>query len=159
MLWLAEMIRLRDCTKYSLIVRSLSRRPFVSLIERDENRALDGIEFRREYEVYAERRAPSGPCSVLEVLIGLAKRMAYISYDPDLNDDDQITEWFWEMIHNLRLDPGAEVKENMDKIDFWIEREFDKDGRGSPFPLQNVTKDQRTVELWYQMQAYISEKL
>lgn len=140
-------------------MRSLSRHSFISLLEHDENRALDGIELRREYEEYARMAAPSGPCSILEVLIGLARRMAYITYDPDLSDEDQLSLWFWEMIDNLDINPLRGADSNMMKILCWIERRFDKNGEGSPFPLRFSRKNQKRVELWYQMQAYILEKM
>ena len=44
-----------------------------------------------------------------------------------------------------------------DILDRWIERKFSRNGKGSPFPLKKPKKDQRKVELWYQMQGYICE--
>ncbi len=50
-------------------------------------------------------------------------------------------------------------------IDIWMYRRFDFNGFGGLFPLKwgrlrpgQRKKDQRKVEIWYQMQAYMIEK-
>lgn len=150
--------RLIDRNEYIVFLRSISRIPFISLVEYDENRALDGLELRREYEETEGLSLSSGPCSVLEVLIALARRMAYIEYDPVVGEEEHINIWFWDMLTNLGIDPDLDNDRNIDKIILWIERKFERNGRGSPFPLQNPVADQRKVEIWYQMQAYLAEK-
>jgi hypothetical protein len=40
-----------------------------------------------------------------------------------------------------------------------VNREYDPDGRGGLFPLDGTHANQREVELWYQMQAYIIERM
>ena len=47
----------------------------------------------------------------------------------------------------------------MDEIlNIWLERRYDEDGKGNIFPLKDPIKDQKTVEIWYQMQSYLLEK-
>jgi hypothetical protein len=44
-----------------------------------------------------------------------------------------------------------------DVLDTIIFRTYKYDGRGGLFPLREGKEDQRRVELWYQMCAYILE--
>ena len=36
-------------------------------------------------------------------------------------------------------------------------RMFSRDGSGGLFPLRRFDRDQRSVEIWYQMQAWLME--
>ena len=38
-----------------------------------------------------------------------------------------------------------------------LAREYSDNGHGGLFPLKNPKKDQRKVEIWYQMTEYINE--
>ena len=158
-LWLTNKIRLKDHTELRRFIENLSSVPFYSLISFDDNRALDGLQFRDSFKYETLLEPPSGECSVLEVLIGIAERMAYILYDPDLENEDQIHIWFWELIHNLRINKNDNYMENMDKIYLWLNRRYSENGDGGLFPLQNPIENQREVELWHKMQAYLNEKL
>jgi hypothetical protein len=77
----------------------------------------------------------------------------------------EMYEWFWKILENAGLDlydDGAfyghhgntEVNEILNKI---INREYRRDGKGGLFPLKRTNKDQRKVELWYQMNEYLVE--
>lgn len=145
--------------EFGALLRALNSKDFYSLVEFDDNRALDGLAYRHEYKDETRLEPPGGNCSVLEALIGMADRMSYILYDPDLDNDDQIHIWFWRMIENLHLDPYDNYYETIDKINVWLERKFAENGDGSPFPLQNPLDDQTKIELWYQMQAYMNEQM
>lgn len=158
-MWLVRKIRAKDHMEFGALLRALSSKDFYSLIPLDDNRALDGLAYRHEYKDLTGNEPPGGNCSVLEVMIGLAERMSYILYDPDIDNDDQIHIWFWEIFNNLKLDPFDNLLENMDKINFWLDRKYTEDGCGGLFPLQNTIEDQRDIELWYQMQAYLNEKM
>lgn len=158
-MWLCTKVRCKDHMEFGALLKALDSKDFYSLIALDDNRALDGIAYRHEYKEETGMQPPSGNCSVLEVLIGLAERMSYTLYDPDMDPRDQIHIWFWELISNLNLDPFEEYYRTMDKINLWLDRKFTETGAGSPFPLQNAVEDQREVELWYMMQAYLTEKL
>ncbi len=39
----------------------------------------------------------------------------------------------------------------------WLERKFDRDGCGSPFPVKHGRGDQRKVEIWLQLQQFVME--
>ena len=69
--------------------------------------------------------------------------------------------WFWSMMRSLGLD-------NMDDECFnaleaghilyiFLNREYDKNGRGGLFTIHDPRKDMREVEIWYQMCFYLDE--
>lgn len=152
--WLESLIRLRDHIHSDYTIIKSLRRPFIISMDKDENRAKDGLELRRDYERIYGAPAPHGDCSVLEVLIGLAKRMAWTtskSYD----EEEDTVFWFWTLIDNLEL--SANQERNEDILMKWMTRKFKTNGKGSPFPLHFCDKNQKNTELWYQMQSYLKE--
>ena len=111
------------------------------------------------------------PCTVLEMLIALAIRCeSDIMHDDACGDRTRL--WFWEMIKNLGLIDYTDDAYMYDKsgsfdsevnhiIDIFLERRYDKHGRGGAFPLRkyrtNYYSDQRKVEIWYQLSAWLIE--
>lgn len=147
------------------ILRALFEKEFYWLVDMDSNRAEDGKDLRGVYEYETRRKIRSfkdEPCSCLEMLVALAHRWDYdISYDPDIGD--QTAARFWEMIGNLGLDQYAfldydDVRVD-EKIETWLGRTYRYDGLGGLFPLNDPAKDQRKMEIWMQMQAYIIEQM
>lgn len=127
------------------------------IVDNDHNRIQDGINLRTRYDnEYVHE--DDDVCSVLEFLIALAFRIE------DVSGNDYVYS-FWEMIENLGLidmddsniDPGTRSTID-DKIAILLNREYSRDGIGGLFPLDNAEEDQRKVEIWYQMQAYLIEK-
>lgn len=109
----------------------------------DENRAYDGLEFRSRYtrETQAPGPVPSGPCSVLEVLLGLAERMADILYDPE--DPDLFKKLFYELVDNLGIAvPGL----NRTELSVFLKRV--QDVKRCFYPYSGP-------ELWYAMHSYL----
>ena len=96
---------------------------------------------------------------MLEMIIALSRRASF---------EDEALEtpvmWFWRLMHNLELEGHTddvfeisiqeEVNETLDRLD---NRTYSYDGSGGLFPLQHAHEDQRTVELWTQMSAYLLE--
>lgn len=131
-------------------------------IPNDDNRADDGIQLRYEFceETGTDDfHAEDGPCTVLEMLIALAKRLDFL-------EDGGAADWFWIMVDNLGLlgftdqayvDEEWFKDEVYDIIDIFLCREFEKSGVGGIFPLRHPRSDQRKVEIWYQMHAYLLE--
>lgn len=157
-LWLCNWIRADNHKEFGSLLRRLNSLTFYSLVPHDDNRALDGLNYRETYFRQTGIEPPLGDCTVLEVLIGIAERMSYLLYDPDLENEDQVHIWFWYLIENLGLTP-YDTYGNEDKINIWLERKYDSDGTGGLFPLKYSKEDQRKVEIWYQMQAYVNEYL
>lgn len=130
---------------------------FVWFIPNDDNRLEDGLDLR--YEFVAERRIFADPewmsldCSFLELLIGLARRLAF-------EGEGHPHVWFWHLVDNLELtkctDDRRYSRQRVETIlDDVIWRTYEPTGRGGLFPLRYPHDDQREVELWYQMQAYL----
>ena len=157
--WLCEQVMLRDGDEdYSFLFRALHKKEFYWTVPNDDNRAEDGKDLRYEFveENYiSDYDVIKGPCTVLEMLIGLSRRF---------DDGERVpAEWFWEMLGNLfDLDICTNRVVDPDYLDHildrFLDRTYDFNGYGGLFPLKNAQKDQRKVEIWYQMQAYIIEK-
>lgn len=170
--WLCDLVNVdQEDKSWWILLKDLHKKQFYSLIPHDENRASDGVELREEflrdncwYPKYIEIE---GECSVLEMLIGLARRIDFEMSDPYHDSTcDQTIYWFWEMIDNLGLitfsdDRYADCKGvcYVDEIiDRFLKRDYSWNGEGGLFPLKNSHEDQRKVEIWYQMNAYLSER-
>ena len=137
--------------------------PFTYSIPNDENRAEDGIDLRYRWAIMnGYDDVPTyldGPCSVLEMMVALAIRC-----EESLMDDPQIGDrtrhWFWGMITNLGL--GYMSNDNYDPqyvneiIDRFLNREYDRDGRGGLFRIRDCRYDLRNVEIWCQLNWYIN---
>ena len=148
---------------YWNVFKILFTKEFVWIVPNDDNRIQDGVYLRNEFLKEKRFEIPDTDpdwlhlgCSMLELFVGLARRLAF-----ETNSD--ITEWFWELLENLDLNsyndrvdiPRERVEEIMDRV---IWRTYRPNGRGGLFPLKNPEKDQRDVELWYQLSAYIIEQ-
>lgn len=164
--WLCSQVgpvRLQNPSKltYWKLLRFLYDKEFTWKLERDANRANDGKDLR--YQFIRDTGAPkddlwlSMPCSFLEMLYALAFAAAF-------EGGGESSECFWEMIENIGLiechdrnRPSEAIVDHMlNKI---MDRNYEENGKGGLFPLSHPEKDQRDVELWYQLQAYLLERL
>lgn len=156
-------IRLRNPARtYWSLLRQLFKTEFVWLIPNDDNRIEDGRDLR--YEFIEESGAdPSDDwmtlqCSMLELLIGLSRRL-------DFEADGGSRRWFWMLLENLDLhnlnDSEYDNQEEFvdDVLANVIWRTYDYDGSGGLFPLEHPDRDQTQVELWYQLSAYLLERV
>lgn len=147
---------------YWVLLEVLFTKEFRWFIPNDDNRVVDGQELREEFidETGAERNELwlEEGCSMLEMLIALSRRLEF--------DDETTTafEWFWVLMDNIGLRPfvddtySDEFKVDVEVIlDRVIERTYKTNGQGGLFPLKHAREDQREVEIWYQMAAYLSE--
>jgi len=132
----------------------------VWLVPNDDNRLADGLDLRTEfcyaYHIRADALRSLKPASFLEVFIGLSRRLAFIAGGTPRG-------WAWQFLVNLELtrmtDPLSryKVRRVNDIMDTVIQRTYQPNGLGGFFPLSWPEEDQRQVELWYQMAAYIDE--
>lgn len=144
------------------LVKQLYTKEFVWLIANDDNRVEDGRDLRLEFlDQQGYDQVDSGwidlGCSMLEMLVALARRAAYEA-------GGSPGAWFWRMLDNIGLqgyndsnfneDSALEVDEILDRVIF---RTYAVDGSGGLFPLKEPAPDQRKVELWYQLNAYLLE--
>ena len=151
---------------YRKLFERLHKIEFTYILEMDENRAMDGIDFRYHFAYengYDYREVASqldiGPCSVLEMMVALSRRCENIMEDPEYGD--RTGQWFWDMIVSLGLDSMND--KNYDEnyvdnvIDTFLYREYDSDGRGGLFTIPYCKEDLRDYEIWYQMNWYLNE--
>lgn len=156
--WLKDIILpAPNGKRYDRLIDILHEKEFIPMIEMDENRAADGIFLREKFaEVYLD--FCEDPCSILEMMIALAGRFdGNAGFDPN-----EAYENFWILIKNLGLDryhdsnySGYEVRRILYSF---TNRTYEYSGKGGLFPLKNPRKDQRNVEIWEQLQAYLIEK-
>lgn len=146
---------------YWNLMRHLYIKEFIWLIPNDDNRVEDGrdlrLRFLEENNIHSPDVGWMGlGCSMLEMLIGVANRLAFeTSIEP--------RKWFWELMENLGLDAytdnhkdaTAEIDEVCDRVIF---RTYNPDGEGGLFPLREPREDQRDVEIWYQLSSYLAER-
>ena len=142
------------------LLRQLHHTEFAWFVPNDDNRVEDGRDLRREFaednDILAPEKWLALPCSMLELFVGLSRRLAF-------ETEGQPSEWFWQLLANVRLTefndrvhPG-----NQEYIDGVLEsiiwRNYAPSGEGGIFPLQHPDRDQTKVELWYQLNAYLVE--
>lgn len=132
-------------------------RPYVP---NDDNRAADGLALRSEYEDQHSTDLPDfGECRVLEFLIAIARQIEKLTYDNE--NPGRYVDIFWELIYNLDLNNPDSLEEAISIFEAMRERQYraDGSGRGGLFPLKNPKEDQREIEIWYQIAAYLEENL
>ena len=153
--------RIRSKTYWSL-AGALFHKEFVWWVPNDDNRVEDGKALRDEflddegiYDVDPDWMEQG--CSMLEMMIGLSRRLAFEA-------GGEPREWFFELLDNLGLSTYNDAEQfDEDRVDEAIDpviwRTYGRDGTGGLFPLQHPKKDQREVEIWYQMNAYLLERV
>lgn len=164
--WLFNLVcgnRYSKHISYEKLLTHLRNKEFRYVIDRDENRAEDGIDlrYRFAYEHAGIEDAEmyiSGPCSVLEMMIALAIRC-----EEDIMDDSSLgnrtAQWFWSMITSLGLGPMTDNRYNEriveDILEQFLDRNYEPDGRGGLFTIRDCDCDLRTVEIWHQLCWYL----
>lgn len=150
---------------YSELLSCLHERTFKPRMAMDANRGNDGlqlrVDFQREHGPWGSS-TNRGPCSYLEFIVGLAKRMSFLMY----GEENRYTDYyFWKIVDNLGLSKCTDPKWGIANGEFFVddavyrvnERCFCADGSGGLFPLRHAERDQRGIEIWYQMQAWLLE--
>jgi hypothetical protein len=137
---------------------------FRDLVEHDSNRMAEGSELRKEYirwfanEPLDEAELLFPDVTIFEVLVALARRA-------NLMIEMNVFKWFQLFLRNLGLDRyndwycATHFTRNIDRIlDRFNSRTYKPNGHhGGLFPLAHPIRDQREVELWYQMAAFMTE--
>ena len=142
------------------LFKQLYTKEFVWFVPNDDNRVEDGRALRNEF--LNEKRIAGAPeewlslgCSMLELLVGLARRLSF-------ETDREPRVWFWKLLDNIGLGDltDASVYNEVD-VDAILERvifrTYAPSGDGGLFPLAKPSRDQRKVELWYQLCEYVLE--
>lgn len=149
-------------TFWSLLTQ-LQETIFVAIVPNDDNRIADARDLRYEYmgeyeDEQGDLEWMKSPCSMLELLIILSRQLAF-------EMDDRSDSWFWHLIEVLELEQfnDREYDEQAQEVvastlDRVIWRTYKPSGEGGLFPLRDPARDQRKVELWYQLNAYLLEQ-
>lgn len=152
--WMKRQIAYDRAKSYDDLFEILFEKEFVWIVPNDDNRIEDGMEIRHSY--FKEHGVLSRGCSVLEVILAMSQRLAF-------NAGGEADDWAWTLIENLELHKMSghigqrradQIEETLEKF---IWRTYEADGSGGMFPLAWPKYDQRRIELWYQMCAYIDE--
>lgn len=163
--WLITVIsedRFGKNVSYRKLLTYLHTVKFRWVMEDDNSRANDGITMRWRFaqdtgrERYYDEisKCLSGPCTVLEMLIGLAVRCEENIMD-DPRYGNRTGQWFWKMITNLGL--STMYNNNFDKkivnivIEKFLNREYEPDGQGGLFIIHNCDYDLRKIPIWTQL--------
>lgn len=142
------------------LLRELQNTEFVWTVARDDNRAEDGVglrvEFLRVSNLEADPEWLDIGCSVFEMIYALSRRAAF-------EDGRKPFEWFWEIMTNLGLadwtDATSFRPDDVGEVLYrLVWRTYESDGSGGMFPLVDLHLDQRKVEIWYQLEAYLAER-
>lgn len=149
-----------------LLLEQMYQTPFIwaADIPTDSNRAQDGQGLREKF-ILANPEFDildlAGPCTFLEFLYALADRMDYWALK-----STGVFNAFWKLCGNCGLDSYTdEVYLTNDQAQFQVDgimqtimrRNYKPNGEGGLFPLNHPKQDQRYVEIWYQMNAYLLE--
>lgn len=143
---------------------------FIVLLKNDSNRAIYGIDFRYRFgyecgysrdliDEYLDIR----PCSVLEMMVALAFEVEEQLMTDEDHYGNRTGQWFWNMINNLGL--GKMTDANFDEeyanfvVQRFLRREYQKNGEGGLFTINDPTRDMRTAEIWYQIMWYLNDYL
>ena len=171
--WLLETVGEQSNGKFGILLYHLFNVDFtwiaVDELDRDHNRAGDGKNLRDDFVCNHpnldrditddELDSELGNVSVLEVLIGIAKRIDDILYDPE--EDSKVKEYFWIMIRNLGLysqnDANFSMAEVEDCLYIWMNRQYD--GHGNPCNILKFKHDigANSIEIWYQIHEWVGE--
>ena len=151
-----------DRNHFRKLLSTLHSIEFEYFVDYDENRASDGINLRWYYvddggndEILRWKE----PCTVLEMLVALSMHADKILGDRELD----IVHWFWLMIDNLHLAWMSDVQYDKtyiyERVEMFLDRQYEPDGNGNIFYIQNCEEDLRTVEIWNQMCWYLDSIL
>lgn len=153
-------VKLKNTTKsHWSLLRQLYTKEFVWTVPNDDNRVEDGVNLRYEF-LHDEHIGPENSdwlelgCSFFEMMVGLSRRLAF-------ETEKNPRWWFWQLMRNLDLDRYNDRTNEPEEIDEVLNRviwrNYNPNGYGGLFPLQNPHDDQRTIEIWYQASAYLAE--
>lgn len=182
--WLCVLVHADDYVgkEWYILAKILHDIEFYWTIPNDDNRASDGVKLREVWlanlrgeaedlgvGLYIPNDALNGPCTMLEMMVGLASRIESEIMQVD-EAGNRTWMWFWGMVKSLLWDDvlmfysddsiipngGDTIREMVRKC---LDREYDSNGFGGGclFPILNCAIDRKEVELWYQAQDWVSD--
>lgn len=163
--WLYNYVckgRVNNTISYRKLLMTLHDIEFTFFVRNDINRAEDGIDLRYRFNTIMGYDDVSdildGPCTVLEMMIALAIRCEETIMD-NTGYGDRTGQWFWDMMSNLGIGRMTDdifdkdfVKE---KINDFLNRRYQPDGKGGLFYIKGCDDDLREIEIWIQLLWYL----
>ena len=147
----------KEMRKNLNLVLALTNVEFVWRHPMDENRAIDGLELRDDFEYetgeFLDKSSGLPPnCSLFEMLAALAIRCENQLMRNSLLGD-RTSKWFFEFLDNLGL-LGLDERD----VEYIVDacNQF-LDGKKDLFPLKKRGINQRNEQIWKQLTAYINE--
>ena len=167
--WLCIVVGIKKGSiheNFRRLAKELHENEFHAILKMDANRGADGMQLRVEFmNEHGEWGTATnrGPCTMLEFLVALSIRMSFLTGGE--GNGRQTEYYFWRMMDNLKLSRITDDKWDYMNGEFFVEdavwrineRQYSADGSGGLFPLRSLHGDQRGVEIWYQMNAWIME--
>lgn len=154
-------------SSYRMLLRYLHEVTFYYSIDLDGNRAADGEDLR--YRFASENGYPdtmvaayldTRPCTVLEMMVALAIRCEEHILE-DSAYGNRTHQWFRSMLNSLGVermtDSNFDARKVGKIIHRFLDRDYERNGRGSLFTVQYPKRDMRTTEIWYQMCDWIED--
>lgn len=163
--WLCHFIRFDY--DHELLFQALHEKEFTYLLVMDSNRAEDGMGLRHRFcnengisiEYLVMSQMYRKPCSVLEMMVALCLRCEESIMHNELYGD-RTSFWFENMLDSLGLyfmtDNVFEPEVVDDILDRFLYRQYQSNGQGSLFTIENADIDCRSLEIWTQMNWYLS---
>ena len=164
--WLCALVRKAPYSRrFRTLLHFLHDVEFTYILPMDGNRAEHGIELRYRFGYEKSYSSPmiatyldDRPCSILEMMVALATTCEKrIMHDPEFGDRSGL--WFWDMIKNLGLrrmdDEHFDEEYVSEVITRFLDRQYERNGAGGLFTVNNTDCDLRTVDIWYQMCWYL----
>lgn len=152
-----------DEPSYSQLLWILYNYEFRVVVDMDYNRVKNALYLRDHLaEEVGLNIIENDFCSVLDILVHLADRMAF-NVDRLSEHETGLRCYFWEMIENFGFEECTDGDKNWAEeevlvvLDDWVDRNYDKNGSDTPFPIRHRVKKYQKMELWDQMQIYIEE--
>ena len=152
---------------YRKLLKYLNSVDFIPLMDMDDSRRIDGIDFRYEFGYkngYSNHLIhdliDNRNCSVLEMMVALAFRVEEQIMSNYLFGN-RTGQWFWIMVVSLGLgqmdDKRFDQRYCDEVIDRFMRRNYSANGAGSLFTLDHPRADMRDVDIWTQFMWYLSE--
>ena len=168
--WMSEIAfpNIRDRSRYGYLLDALNASMFYFSIPMDENRMRDGIDLRYRFaydkgysnEEVAVALNHNRSCSMLEMMVALSlkgdERILY-----DFETGGRADYIFRTMLESMQLIDMTNDRFDSGYIDYRINRllnhDYEFNGNGGFFTVENPRKDMRLVDIWYQMNWYLQK--
>jgi len=147
--------------EYTELLENLFHEKFYAIDKADENRIKDALYFRKCYidNLCDISYDMSEPVNILELMVTLSRRIED-EIMTDMGRTKHTGKWFYIMIKNLGL--SNLTNGYFDRNDFinivvtFLNRNYEKNGSGGLFVVDDPNVDMRCINIWYQMHKYIS---